>query len=1147
MHKGNLVVGVPGEIRRYHVSIHVSCLYQEGYKNVQYVLGNCDEGLLLVCIIEVCWCAACFGIVTRTLVGSVRAPLTVNNTPPRTHINIDKCAYLPHSYIFMDSEGLGSTDQDQTFDTQIFSLAVLLSSLFVFNTKSVIDEKGLEDLDLVVQCSKRIRATDDDEAANDGADSKASADVLASYFPRFLWVLRDFMLEMVDDDGNEITSKQYLEQNLRPVQSKRSSTQHKNRIRSTLSSVFPQRDCVALVRPLIDERQIRNLHQNADKLRPEFVQQMQMLSKKIYDTAGAKTVDGQFVNGPALVGLAEVYAASINEGRVPVISSAWQSIVREQAQQAMQAAVSAFTEGMKSVFHSDDVVLDSKQLQQHYEAVYAQSVQVLRGRAVGEMRETQELERAFRARTTEMMQVRVQMNDLRSTQLCQNLIQSLWKESGLANTQFTDAEALRAAIQQVVHVYNQRASGPAKHATFNAFVEEHYLALIGRVFKRCKSAEDKLVSLEEDYEQMKQENDRLSVEYSALEKSHITTVAELTSKTKMHEQLRARMEDVRAELASVKEEGKNATALLATANQQLASIKLSAAESKNELKYMKKDVDRLTAERKEAQAESLRKAGTIAQQSEDLTALAKQKDRLSEELNRVKIGAQEAKMQLQNSLRDEKSASKQLKAECDAQKKNVKALEKELRALEKEKDGDKTAAGRQISELDASISKCQREIESLERQLERSNADRDAVQAQLREEGAKAKQRLQAMQLKTKDAASLESKYQSAMEECMDLQSEVKALKDQMKKQGRSSKKELESETKRLIASEKLLEKESAANSRLLQRVDEGVSLRKDLERELDEMKKTHKSAQTQIKRLEAEMKSKTSLVNKLNREGKSQQKETGAVIKEAVADANKALKEAEKRAAKAEKSQDEWEEKFESQENMMDEMRKENKNLKKDVTSLNKQVKAAEKKAASAVAKAAKQMASSSLSSSSSSSSASSFNGDFDHDYQPAGRMMMGDNDENTYGDDTAIVDDDNKHDYDLHRSPQASRSFFGKLADQLTPLVSLSKHTSRFNHGHDDASVSSFSASPSAGASAEASRKKKRKRRSSFMPMAPQPEKCTIQGLKSWLTALDVDIPQDGSLKKQHFIELVYTHDPLFEGMEAPQPKKKKGRKRR
>ena len=36
-------------------------------------------------------------------------------------------------------------------------------------------------------------------------------DELGEYFPSFLWVVRDFALQLKDSDGESITSKEYLE------------------------------------------------------------------------------------------------------------------------------------------------------------------------------------------------------------------------------------------------------------------------------------------------------------------------------------------------------------------------------------------------------------------------------------------------------------------------------------------------------------------------------------------------------------------------------------------------------------------------------------------------------------------------------------------------------------------------------------------------------------------------------------------------------------------------------------------------------------------------------------------------------------------------------------------------------------------------
>ena len=49
----------------------------------------------------------------------------------------------------MDTEGLASIDQDETWDAKIFSLGILLSSIFVYNSMGVIDEGAIDRLFLV--------------------------------------------------------------------------------------------------------------------------------------------------------------------------------------------------------------------------------------------------------------------------------------------------------------------------------------------------------------------------------------------------------------------------------------------------------------------------------------------------------------------------------------------------------------------------------------------------------------------------------------------------------------------------------------------------------------------------------------------------------------------------------------------------------------------------------------------------------------------------------------------------------------------------------------------------------------------------------------------------------------------------------------
>lgn len=59
--------------------------------------------------------------------------------------------------LVVDTEGLGATDVDQNHDVRIFTLAILLSSYFIYNSMGNIDENALNQLNLVVNLTKNIQ------------------------------------------------------------------------------------------------------------------------------------------------------------------------------------------------------------------------------------------------------------------------------------------------------------------------------------------------------------------------------------------------------------------------------------------------------------------------------------------------------------------------------------------------------------------------------------------------------------------------------------------------------------------------------------------------------------------------------------------------------------------------------------------------------------------------------------------------------------------------------------------------------------------------------------------------------------------------------------------------------------------------------
>lgn len=89
------------------------------------------------------------------------------------------------------------------------ALCLFITGLYVIVSVGSIDENAIQNLSLVVSLTKHI------QIKSTQYDENMDADEYAKYFPSFLWIIRDFTLQLIDVDGESITSKEYLEDALR--------------------------------------------------------------------------------------------------------------------------------------------------------------------------------------------------------------------------------------------------------------------------------------------------------------------------------------------------------------------------------------------------------------------------------------------------------------------------------------------------------------------------------------------------------------------------------------------------------------------------------------------------------------------------------------------------------------------------------------------------------------------------------------------------------------------------------------------------------------------------------------------------------------------------------------------------------------------
>ena len=256
----------------------------------------------------------------------------------------------PFPVYLIDTEGLGAYDEEINHDSKIFLIAILISSLFIYNSFGTIDEAALSNLSFILNLSKSLKLrnnlkNNDEDSNHNNINSEESE--LAKYFPCLFWLLRDFVLKLEDSEGNPISSKQYLENSLMEQEGTTDTILEKNLIRQKIKSYFLERDCFPMVRPVENEKDLQNLmNLSDDEIRPEFVSQSNHLREMIYSTVKPKNFGGKVLSGEMLIELVESIINSINDGAIPVIENSWKYITNNECIKNIKTLVEYYTKNI---------------------------------------------------------------------------------------------------------------------------------------------------------------------------------------------------------------------------------------------------------------------------------------------------------------------------------------------------------------------------------------------------------------------------------------------------------------------------------------------------------------------------------------------------------------------------------------------------------------------------------------------------------------------------------------------------------------------------------------------------------------------------------------------------------------------------------
>jgi len=220
-----------------------------------------------------------------------------------------------NTMLFIDCEGFGSTDSDKARDSKLMSLCILLSSVFLLNTKGVLNEGLFNSLSFVCNLTEHIEEKGQQTSR-----------------PALLWCLRDFVLQLEDESGEAITADQYLEQSLHARPTVRGDSDRgraAKEVRECLVKFFPQRNCSTLVMPIVDEEKLGSLASVPyQELRMEFRNAFEAMRQQLFDVAQQrpKTVGGQLMGGAALAAMLRKMVDAMNSDKALNMVNAWDGV-----------------------------------------------------------------------------------------------------------------------------------------------------------------------------------------------------------------------------------------------------------------------------------------------------------------------------------------------------------------------------------------------------------------------------------------------------------------------------------------------------------------------------------------------------------------------------------------------------------------------------------------------------------------------------------------------------------------------------------------------------------------------------------------------------------------------------------------------------
>ena len=243
--------------------------------------------------------------------------------------------------VLLDTEGLDDPEKgDASHDMNMFAISLLLSSVFIYNTKGTIDAKSLDGLHYATEISSFISADSKNRNLNEGQN-------LSQHFPSFIWAIRDHHLKL-EIDGETVSSNEYLEFCLKSKPGFSPSVIQYNGLRDALRAFFKERSCFVFPPPIANQNPDKmNFLEDVpeQELSPGFRKAGNDFIAFVKANSRPKMIKGSQLTGRSFGFLAKTYIKAVLEKNI-CIESTYQYVIEQENGRATKDAIAAMEHRM---------------------------------------------------------------------------------------------------------------------------------------------------------------------------------------------------------------------------------------------------------------------------------------------------------------------------------------------------------------------------------------------------------------------------------------------------------------------------------------------------------------------------------------------------------------------------------------------------------------------------------------------------------------------------------------------------------------------------------------------------------------------------------------------------------------------------------